>query len=54
MTQERFDEIKTDPLIKQYGLRRFVGMPNDAPFLKSHVEIGYSDANQGALDVLRS
>lgn len=46
MTREQFEEIKNDPLIKQYGLRRFVGMPENAPFLKSHVEIGYSDANQ--------
>lgn len=46
LTQEQFDEIKTDPLIKQYGLRRLVGITNSEPFLKSHVEIGYSDANQ--------
>jgi len=46
MTHEQFDELKTDSLIKQYGLRRFVGMPEKAPFLKSHVEVGYSDANQ--------
>ncbi len=46
MTREQFDEIKIDPLIKQYGLRRFVGMPDGVPFNKSHVEIGYSDANQ--------
>ncbi|WP_449240601.1 ABC transporter permease [Desulfoscipio gibsoniae] len=46
MTREQFDELKTDPLITQYGLRCFVGMPVGAPFLKSHVEIGYSDANQ--------
>lgn len=46
MTRGQFDEMKTDPLIKQYGLRRFVGMPIGTPFLKSHVEIGYSDANQ--------
>ncbi|QIB69058.1 ABC transporter permease [Aminipila butyrica] len=46
MTREQCDEIKTDPLIKEYGLRRFVGMPEAAPFLKSHVEVGYSDANQ--------
>lgn len=46
MTQEQFDALKTDPLIKQYGLRRFVGMPKSAPFLKSHVEVGYSDENQ--------
>lgn len=46
MTREQFNEIKTDPLIRQYGLRRFVGMPDGAPFLKSHVEVGYSDPNQ--------
>lgn len=46
LTQEQFDEIKNDPLVKQYGLRRLVGMPNNGPFLKSHVEIGYSDTKQ--------
>ncbi len=46
MTREQFEEIKSDPLIKQYGLRRFVGMAESEPFLKSHVEIGYSDAKQ--------
>ncbi|SHK86642.1 ABC transporter permease [Desulforamulus aeronauticus] len=46
LTLKQFEEIKNDPLIEQYGLRRFVGMPENAPFLKSHVEIGYSDINQ--------
>lgn len=46
LTHEQFDEIKTDPLINQYGLRRFVGTPDGVPFNKSHVEIGYSDAMQ--------
>lgn len=46
LTQQQFDELKTDPLIKEYGLRRFVGMPTDAPFNKAHVEVGYSDENQ--------
>lgn len=46
LNQEQYNEIKSDSLIKQYGLRRIVGMPKDEPFLKSHVEIGYSDANQ--------
>lgn len=46
MTEEQFQELKTDPLIRQYGLRRFLGMPDGLPFQKSHVEIGYSDANQ--------
>ena len=46
LTKEQFDELKTDPIIQQYGLRRFLGMPFNAPFDKSHVELGYSDANQ--------
>ncbi|MDH8678058.1 ABC transporter permease [Fusibacter bizertensis] len=46
LTQEQYDEIKSDALIKDYGLRRFVGMAADVPFNKSHVEIGYSDATQ--------
>lgn len=46
LTQDQFEEIKTDPLVKHYGLRRFVGMANSNPFLKSHVEIGYSDEKQ--------
>lgn len=46
LTEEQYNELKDDPLIQQSGLRRFLGMPFDAPFNKSHVEIGYSDANQ--------
>ncbi len=45
LTQEQFQALKSDPLIAQWGVRRFVGMPTQAPFNKSHVEIGYSDAN---------
>ena len=46
LTEEQFEELKDDPLISQYGERRFLGMPMEAPFHKSHVEIGYSDANE--------
>ena len=46
MTEEQFNDLKDDPLIDQWGLRRFLGMPMEVPFNKSHVEIGYSDANQ--------
>ena len=35
LTQEQFGEIKEDPLIKEWGLRRFIGMPTEAPFHKS-------------------
>src|SRR5699024_9512649 len=42
LTQEQFQALKSDPLIAQWGVRRFVGMPTQAPFNKSHVEIGYS------------
>ena len=46
LTEEQFEELKDDPLIETWGLRRFVGMPTEVPFNKAHVEIGYSDANQ--------
>ena len=46
LTEDQFNELKDDPLIEEWGLRRFIGMPDKAPFEKSHVEIGYSDANQ--------
>ncbi len=45
LTEEQFNEFKSDSIIKEYGLRRLVGMPKDFPFNKSHVEVGYSDEN---------
>lgn len=45
LTEQQFNELKEDSLIKEYGLRRVVGIPTEIPFNKSHVEIGYSDAN---------
>lgn len=46
MTEEQYETLKEDPLIRESGMRRFVGMPTETPFNKSHVEIGYSDATQ--------
>ena len=46
LAEEQFNDLKDDPLIDQWGLRRFLGMPTEIPFNKSHVEIGYSDANE--------
>ncbi|MDE7176266.1 MAG: ABC transporter permease [Lachnospiraceae bacterium] len=45
LTEEQFEELKDDPLIKEYGLRIHCGMPEKAPFHKSHVEVGYYDDN---------
>lgn len=45
LTKEQFETLREDPLIKETGLRRFLGMPEEAPFHKAHVEVGYSDAN---------
>ena len=44
LTEEQYRELKDDPRIAQSGLRRFIGMPTEIPFNKSHVEIGYADA----------
>lgn len=39
------EDLKTDPLIKEYGVRHFLGMaPSREPFNKSQVEISYVDA----------
>src|SRR5699024_11192007 len=43
LTEDQFEELKADPLIREWGMRRFVGMPSEEPFNKSHVEVGYSD-----------
>ena len=45
LTEEQFQELRDDPRIDQWGLRRFLGMPTEAPFNKSHVEVSYADAN---------
>ena len=45
LTEQQFEELRDDPLIGQYGVRRFLGMPTGVPFNKSHVEVGYADAN---------
>lgn len=45
LTQEEFTAIQDDSLIKEWGLRRFLGMPTQAPFQKNHVELSYCDAN---------
>ena len=46
LTKEQFDELKDDPLIKEYGNRIFCGMPEKEPFHKSHVEVSYCDENK--------
>ena len=45
LTKEQFDELKDDPLIKEYGKRIHCGMPEKEPFHKSHVEVSYCDVN---------
>ncbi len=46
LTEAQFEELKDDPLIDQWGERRYLGMPADVPFNKSHVEVSYADANE--------
>ena len=45
LTAEQVEELKDDPLIDQYGLRQFLGMPEDMPFNKSHVEVSWCNPN---------
>ncbi len=46
LTEEQFRELRDDPLIDEWGARRFLGMPTQVPFNKSHVEVGWADANE--------
>ncbi|MDE5939166.1 MAG: ABC transporter permease [Lachnospiraceae bacterium] len=46
LTEEQLEELKDDPLIKEYGTRIFCGMPEKEPFQKSHVEVSYCDENE--------
>ncbi len=45
LTTEQCEELRKDPLIKEYGLRKYLGMPSKEPFNKSHVELSWADAN---------
>ncbi len=45
LTLEQFDEIKSDPLIKEYGMRQYVGLATKEPFHKNQVEVSYCDSN---------
>lgn len=46
---EQLEELKQDKLVKRAGSRLMLGMANDAPLNKSHVEVSYMD-DEGADD----
>ncbi len=35
LTEAQYEELKNDPLVEKQGVRRFIGMPGEAPFNKS-------------------
>lgn len=45
VTEEQVRELSDDPLITKWGARLMLGMPTEAPFNKSHVEVSYMDKN---------
>lgn len=45
LSYDQVQELKDDPLIKEYGVRYFAGMATEKPFHKSHVELGWCDPN---------
>lgn len=44
LSKEQFEELKDDPKIKEWGLRRVAGLATDDVFNKSQVEVSYMDA----------
>ena len=49
LTEAQYNELKDDPMIKEQGLRRYLGSPMEAPFNKDICEIGYADATLAKL-----
>lgn len=49
LTEAQYNELKDDPLIKEQGLRRYLGSPMEAPFNKDACEIGYADETEAKL-----
>lgn len=49
LTEAEYNELKNDPLIKEQGLRRYLGSPMGAPFNKDVCEVGYADATLAKL-----
>lgn len=43
LTEAEYNELKDDPMIKEQGLRRYLGSPMEAPFNKEVCEVGYAD-----------
>ena len=43
VSEEQIEELAGGSLIKEWGVRTILGMPEDAPFQKAHVEVGYAD-----------
>ena len=52
LTLDQVEELKDDPLIKQYGVRHFLGQAVKEPFNKSQVEISYKDAGAAAMSFI--
>ena len=47
LTEAQVEELKDDPLIREYGTRLMVGMtPGEVPFNKSHVEVSCMDETE--------
>ena len=45
MTEAQYNALKDDPMIREQGLSRFLGAPQDAPFNKHLTEIRSADEN---------
>lgn len=45
LTEDEMNDLKDDPLIAEYGERMVLGVPVEAPFNKTQVELSYCDAN---------
>ncbi len=45
LSKEQTEDLKGDSLVKEYGVRKLLGMAADDIFIKSQVEVSYADKN---------
>ncbi len=46
VNEQQIDELSLDPLIKEWGVRRFLGLSQEAPLNKIQAEVSYCDKNE--------
>lgn len=53
LTLEQYEELRDDPDIKEYGIRRIIGIASDSRFDKKYAEVSYMSKNTAEWSFIR-